>query len=132
MNAKAQQLQTRTRNFLKRVIALCDRLPDRPAVRRITPQLIDSAGSTDSNYRGACRGRSRKEFIAKLGVAAEEADESKGWLEALQAAHLGDAVEIEALISEADELIAIFVASEKTAKKNASKESEARKIRNRQ
>jgi four helix bundle protein len=114
------------------VIALCDGLPDRPAVRRIAPQLIDSAGSTDSNYRGACRGRSRKEFIAKLGVAAEEADESKGWLEALHAAHLGDAVEIEALISEADELIAIFVASEKTAKKNASTKSEAREIRNRQ
>ena len=84
----------------------------------IMRQLTDSAGSTDSNYRGACRGRTKKEFIAKLGVAAEEADESKGWLIKLLDAGYGDRVETEALIQEAHELTAIFVASEKTARRN--------------
>jgi four helix bundle protein len=118
MSPQAIALQKRTREFLKGVIVFCEKLPSTDASRRIVPQLIDSAGSTDSNYRAACRGRSRKEFIAKIGVAAEEADESKGWLEALLAAEIGNALETMALIKESDELIAIFVASQKTAKKN--------------
>jgi four helix bundle protein len=118
VNPKALELQARTRRFLKRVIEFCDGLPPTLAVSRIVPQLLDSAGSTDSNYRGACRGRSRREFIAKIGVAAEEADESKGWLLALVAAKIGDPIEAAALIKEADELTAIFVASEKTARRN--------------
>src|SRR5262245_44330189 len=115
MNPKALALQKRTRAFLTRVIRFCENLPSSDAARRITPQLIDSAGSTDSNYQGACRGRSKKEFIAKIGVAAEEADESKGWLEALLEAGIGNRDEAIALIQEADELTAILVASGKTA-----------------
>jgi four helix bundle protein len=121
VNPKALELQERTRRFLKRVIEFCDGLPQTLAASRIIPQLLDSAGSADSNYRGACRGRSRREFIAKIAVAAEEADESKGWLLALSAAGIGDQVEAAALIKEADELTAIFVASEKTAKRNQSR-----------
>jgi four helix bundle protein len=131
MTSQALALQRRTREFLKRVIAFCEHLPSTDASRRIIPQLIDSAGSTDSNYRAACRGRSRKEFIAKLGVAAEEADESQGWLEALVAAGIGNKVEASALIKEADELTAIFVASQKTAKKNAQSIDNKSTIRNR-
>jgi len=97
VNPKAVELQKRTRTFLKRVIKFCDGLPDCVAARRITPQLVDSAGSTDSNYRGACRGRSRREFIAKVGLAAEEADESKGWLQALVEADIGDKLEATAV-----------------------------------
>ena len=70
-------------NFFLRVIKLCETLPESPAGQSISRQLIDSSGGTDSNYRAACRARSTKEFIAKIGVAAEEADESKGWLQAL-------------------------------------------------
>jgi four helix bundle protein len=127
MNAKALALQERTGAFYGRVIRFCEALPDHIAVRRIAPQLLDSAGSTDSNYRGACRGRSTKEFIAKVGVAAEEADESKGWLQALADAGLGNITEAIALIKEADELTAIFVASEKTARKNLEAKRRARK-----
>jgi four helix bundle protein len=118
MNAKTADLQKRTRRFLTRVIRFCETLPNHDAAERIKPQLLDSAGSADSNYRGACKARSRKEFIAKLGVAAEEADESKAWLEALVDVELGDAKEGSALAREADELTAIFVASAKTAKRN--------------
>jgi four helix bundle protein len=132
MTPQALALQERTREFLKRVIAFCDKLPSSDAARRIIPQLIDSAGSTDSNYRAACRGRSRKDFIAKIGVAAEEADESKGWLQALLAAGIGNKRETIPLIKEADELTAIFVAAEKSAKNNAEPTGNRSSIRNRQ
>lgn len=126
MNSKARELQKRTQRFFVRVIAFCDRLPETDAVKSIRGQLLDAAGSVDSNYRGACRARSNAEFTAKVGVAAEEADESKGWLEALVEAGIGDAAEARALINEADELTAIFVASQKTAKLNAAKNRKRR------
>jgi four helix bundle protein len=118
MSELADRLKGRTHAFYVRVIAVCEALPNRPAPRSIAEQLVDSAGSTDSNYRAACRARSKKEFIAKLGVAIEEVDESLGWLEALQAARLADPVELARLIKEADELTRIFVASRKTAELN--------------
>ena len=118
MNPKTKALQDRTHRFFVRVVALCEGLPRTAAARSIGDQLIDSAGSTDSNYRAACRGRSTKEFIAKLGVAAEEADESMGWLQGLVARGLGDVAEAKILAQEANELIAIFVKSQITAKRN--------------
>ena len=119
MNPKAEALQKRIQAFFQRVIRFIESLPDTLVARRLSAQLIDSAGSTDSNYRAACRGRSRREFIAKLGVAAEEADESKGWLDNLRNARLGDAAEAAVLIREADEITAILVASQRTAIRNA-------------
>ena len=77
--------------------------------------MIDSANAADSNYRAACRGRSKAEFIAKLGVACEEADESKGWLELLVESKQARGETIEALIQEADELVSIFAKSRVTA-----------------
>ena len=115
MNPKALALQQRTHRFYVRVLRYCEGLPRNPRTARIEPQLIDSAGGTDSNYRAACRARSTPEFLAKIGVAAEEADESKGWLEALLASHNAEPDETRGLIKEADELTAIFVKSRKTA-----------------
>ena len=89
--------------------------------------MIDSAGSTDSNYRAACRGRSKREFIAKLGLATEEADESKGWLNALVARGLGDVAEARVLLKEADELISIFVKSQITAKRSPERNGRLRR-----
>jgi four helix bundle protein len=118
MNPKALALQERTLDFLVRVTRFCEGLPKNSTTHSIGTQLTDSAGSTDSNYRAACRGRTTEEFIAKIGVAAEEADESKGWLRALLARGYGDQQETTWLIQEADELTAIFVASQKTARKH--------------
>ena len=118
VNPKASALQDRTHAFFLRVSRLCESVVKNTTTRTITQQLTDSAGSTDSNYRGACRGRTKKEFIAKIGVAAEEADESRGWLLKLLDKGYGDRLETEALIQEAEELTAIFVASEKTARRN--------------
>jgi four helix bundle protein len=122
MSEQADRLKQRTHAFYVRVIRLCEGLPNRPAPRSIAEQLVDSAGSTDSNYRAACRARSKKEFIAKLGVVIEEVDESLGWLEALQAAKLAEPGELASLIKESDELTRIFVASRKTAELNLERE----------
>jgi four helix bundle protein len=90
MNQIALELQERTRKFASAVISFCEALPRAPAARHISEQLVASATSADSNYRATCRSRSPDEFIAKIGVAAEEADESKGWLELLvQSAQAG-------------------------------------------
>jgi four helix bundle protein len=115
MNLKAQALQKRTRPFATAVIKFCETLPSVPAALHIAQQLIEAATSADSNYRAACRARSRNEFIAKIGVAGEEADESSGWLELLVEASLTTADAAQPLILEANELLAIFVASRKTA-----------------
>ena len=115
MNEKAEALKKRTHDFFIRVIRFCRDIPPSSAGDSIVDQLVDSAGSTDSNYRAACKARSRKEFIAKVGVAAEEADESLGWLQALRDARLGDLKELPELIKEANELTSIFVSSHKTA-----------------
>ena len=124
MNEKTAQLQERTRKFAAAIIRFCEKLPPTDAARQIGQQLIDSASSTDSNYRAACRGRSRDEFIAKLGTTIEEADESKGWLQLLVEADIVPAADAAALTQEADELTAIFVRSRKTA--------EERKLRDQQ
>lgn len=118
MNPKTKALQERTHRFFVRVSALCDSLPPTITAKTIGEQLMDSAGSTNSNYRAACRGRTKKEFIAKLGVAAEEADESLGWLRGLVTRRIGDVDEARALLEEANELVAILVQSQKTAKRN--------------
>ena len=117
MNPKAQELQGRTHKFATAVIRFCERLPNNIAAQKIAGQLLDSSGSTDSNYRATCRARSPDEFIAKIGVAAEEADESKGWLELLVSSNFASIEDARDLIQEADELTAIFVASRKTAQR---------------
>jgi len=118
MNEKALELQARTHRFATAVIKFCERLPNNMAAQKIADQLLDSSGSTDSNYRACCRARSDDEFISKVGVAAEEADESKGWLELLVSSDQVTAESARPLIQEADELTAIFVKSRKTAELN--------------
>jgi four helix bundle protein len=117
VNPKALALQRRTQTFATEVFKFCERLPNETACRQIVEQLTDSAGATDSNYRATCRARSPDEFIAKVGVAAEEADEAKGWLELLVRSEYTTEESARALIQEADELTAIFVASRKTAER---------------
>ena len=134
MNPKALELQERTHRFFVRVSQFCEALPVNAMTRSVGDQLMDSAGSTDSNYRAACRARTPDEFISKIAVAAEEADESKGWLASLQARQYGDSAETQLLIREADELTRIFTASHKTAKRRREEQKRreaARKKRSR-
>jgi four helix bundle protein len=108
-------LKARTREFAIRIIRLYRALPRNEESRIIGRQLLRSGTSIGANYRAACRARSKAEFVAKLGIVLEEADETVFWLDLLPEAGLSPAL-IAPLIKEANELVSIFVASLRTAK----------------
>jgi four helix bundle protein len=110
------ELQNRTKQFALRVIKLTAALPKTTAGEVLGKQLLRSATSVAANYRSACRGRSKAEFIAKVGIALEECDESQLWLELIVESGLMPAARVAELLKEADELTAIFVATLRTAK----------------
>jgi four helix bundle protein len=101
----------RTKQFAPRVIELVDALPKKPAANVIGRQLLRSATSVGANYRSACRGRSTADVIAKLAIVEEEADESMYWLELLVDSKLVAAEKVRELQREANELVAMTVAS---------------------
>jgi len=102
---------------------LCDALPRSHSANVIADQLLRSATSVGANYRSACRARSSADWINKLGVVIEEADESAYWLELIIEGKLLSVVKVAALLKEADELTAIFTASQMTSKRNTVKKS---------
>jgi len=75
------ELKNRTKKFALDVIGLCAGLPHIPETRHAIDQLIRSSSSVAANYRSACRGKSKADFIAKLGIVEEESDEAGFWLE---------------------------------------------------
>jgi four helix bundle protein len=109
-------LLTRTKRFAISVIKLSGALPRTPESRVLSTQLVRSGTSVAANYRAACRARSRAEFIAKLGVVVEEADETVFWLELLSESGIMSVSQTADLLNEARELLAIFSASRRTAK----------------
>lgn len=111
-------LKRRTKQFALRIMRLVDALPNTMAGRAIGNQIIRSGTSVGANYRAACRGRSKAEFIAKLGVVVEEADECCFWLELIVDGELLPKDKVDPLLLEANELTAIFVSSVKTTKSN--------------
>jgi len=110
-----QELRERTTAFAVQVVKFCRELRRLPEARHIADQLTDSATSTASNYRAACRARSHREFISKIAVSVEEADESVGWFEVIIRAELATGEIATALHREANELLAILAASRRTA-----------------
>ena len=110
------ELEERCKRFALDVIALVDALPASPSSRHIGGQLLRSASSVAANYRAARRGRSRKEFLSKLSIVVEEADESVFWLEMLGKAGIGERDTLRPLYREADELMRIFATQRKTAR----------------
>ncbi|MCG6918204.1 MAG: four helix bundle protein [Deltaproteobacteria bacterium] len=110
-------IKNKTKEFAKKVIELCRELPNNREGRLIGNQLFKSGTSVAANYRAACRGRSKAEFISKLGIVLEEADETLFWLELIDemAIHKGSSLGF--LIQECDEITAIMVTSIKTAKR---------------
>src|SRR3989442_14298028 len=118
MAIKAEELQRRTTSYALRILKLFRSLPNCPEARIIGQQLLRSGTSVAANYRAACRARSRAEFLSKLGVVEEEADESVFWLEFLTDANLVRRERLRDLVSEARQITAIFVASRRTVKSN--------------
>jgi len=107
----ADDLKKRTKQFALRVLKLVAALPNTVAGRAIGGQLVRSGSSVGANYRAACRGRSKAEFIAKLGIVEEEADESGYWMEVIIEGELLKRKQVEPLLNEANELTRIFAQS---------------------
>ena len=114
----SQELKERTKRFSIEIIEAC-RLFDKSDVSRILlRQLIRSATSVAANYRAACRGRSKAEFIAKLHIAVEESDETAFWLEIIIEANVFSGEKIKELLKESKEILYILSSSLKTAREN--------------
>ena len=107
-------MKKRTKEFAKNIIELFRRLPDNREGKLIGNQIFRSGTSVAANYRAACRARSRAEFISKLSIVEEEADETLFWLELIKEMEILDNALLDSLMKEDDEIIAIIVSSIKT------------------
>ena len=130
----AEEFRQRTKVFALRIMKLVDRLPSAPSCRVAGMQLVRSGSSVAANYRAACRARSEREFVAKLHITLEEADESVLWLELLsEGGHLPEG-RLDDLLTEARAIMSILGKAEKTARDKqkkangqSSKQQEGRK-----
>jgi len=122
----SEELKKRTKKFALDLIELAAGLPQVLETRHAVGQIIHSSSSVAANYRSACRGKSKADFISKLGTAEEEADETGFWLEMVRDIAQRRQLKLEArasqkltrLLDEANQLVANTVASRKTARGN--------------
>ena len=114
--ARTEDLRQRTKRFALKVVKLSQILKNGNEARVLGHQLLRSGTGVAANYRAACRARSRAEFIAKLGVVVEEADETVFWCELLEDAGIVSHEDMKDVMGEARELLSIFSAGRKTAK----------------
>src|SRR5256885_6413962 len=110
-------LKVRTRAFALAMIQLVEELPRSRSGNVISYQLLRSGTSVAANYRSACRARSRSEFLAKMGIVEEEADESQFWLDLVAERVMADSARAAALREKAGQLVAIVVSSTRTARR---------------
>ncbi len=115
----ADEFKRRTKAFALRVIRLVDALPKSRTGEVVGRQLLRSATSVGANYRAAARARSRAEFMAKMGIVEEECDESAYWMELLVEGDLIEEARVTELMNEANEIVAMVVASIRTARNSA-------------
>jgi four helix bundle protein len=119
MSSRPEELRDRTKTFALRIIRLFRSLPYRTDTQVLGKQLLRCGTSVAANYRAVCRARSKAEFIARIAIVAEEADEAVLWIELLTESGIVKPEKTEALMKEAKELAAILTASQQTAKKSA-------------
>jgi four helix bundle protein len=120
LSMEPRELKERSMRFAADVTGLCRSMyADWPG-RRVADQMFRSSTSVAANYHAACRARSKREFIAKLGIVIEEAEETVFWLAFASRVELADPARATVLLKEARELLAIFTASAKTASGGAS------------
>ncbi|MBK7709350.1 MAG: four helix bundle protein [Acidobacteria bacterium] len=118
------EMKLRTEKFALRIINLVDNLPNTKPANVIGHQLLRSATSVGSNYRAVCRAKSAADFINKLSIVEEEADESGYWLELLSEGRIVRHEKLVALMEESDEIVAIVVAASKTSKERRNPKSQ--------
>ena len=111
------ELRARTKSFALRVVKLYRSSPRTADAQVMGKQLLRCGTSVAANYRASCRARSRAEFVARIGVVAEEADESGFWLEMLAEAEIVRMAMLKELLQESKELTAIFTATQQTTRK---------------
>jgi four helix bundle protein len=111
----AEVLKDRTKRLAVSTVLLIRTLQPTTEGRVIGGQLLRAVTSVAANYRAVCRARSKREFIAKLGIVIEECDESLFWLELMAELRLAGHGPLQGLMAEGDELLSIFVASRRTA-----------------
>jgi len=114
-----KELKQRTKRFALETIKLVEKLPPGVVAQTIGRQIVKAGTSVGANYRSACRGRSRAEFAAKLGIVEEEADESAFWMEVIIEAGLLERTLVQPLLDEAEELVAIMVSSRKSVNRKS-------------
>lgn len=119
------ELQKRTKKFHIDVLKLCTYYPKNAAGYETAKQLIRAAGSVGANNRAACRGKSKADFIYKIEVVLEEADESLYWLEISKKAELlPPSEQLDYLLKEANEIVSIFNAADITAKRKRDEQNQ--------
>ena len=116
VNQKAEELKRRTRRFALDVITLVRTFPRAPEADIVGWQLIKAATGVAANYRSTCRARSHAEFVARIGVVLEEADESEFWLDVTWETELSRSAEARRLWDESGQLRAIFSTANLTAR----------------
>lgn len=118
-----EQIKKRTKQIGLEVIKLVGELPNKPSAWAISNQIIRSSTSVGANYRAACRAKSTADFINKLKIVEEEADETQYWLEVLEETNLIHSERIDTIKKEVTEIVSIVVASIKTARENENRKS---------
>ncbi len=116
MVSQSEALRERTKTFAIRIVKLFRALPRSADAYVMGKQLLRSGTAVAANYRAACRARSKPEFVAKIGIVVEEADETVFWLELLTESGVINRMRMESILAEANELVRIFSASQQTAK----------------
>lgn len=116
---KSEEMKERTKKLALRVLKLAEQLPKTVTGRTLGGQIARSGTGLAANYRSACKGRSKAEFIAKLGIAEEEADETQFWIEMIVESGLISENKGNSLLQEAKEITAILAASRKTASRQS-------------
>ncbi len=119
MTMDADELRLRSKAFAVRVVKLCRAMPHNAETRVVESQILRSATSIAANYRAVCRARSHADFVSKIGIVVEETDETIFWLELLVDLEIFVSSRVQPLLNEANELLAIFAASQLTAKQRA-------------
>jgi four helix bundle protein len=123
---KSERLKARSKSFAIRIVQMFRSLPKTDEAKVIGRQVLRSGTSAAANYRAACRARSKPEFLSKISVVVEEIDETVFWLEMLIDVGIVSAKRMGNLLDEANELLAIFAASQHTARTNLNTKSHVR------
>src|SRR5450755_2152010 len=114
--SRQEELRNRTKRFTLRIIRLFRHLPRSTEAQVLGKQLLRSGTSIGANYRTGGRARSKAEFISKMSIVVEEADETVFWIECWIESEIVKPELLRDLLSEANELLAIFAASQRTAR----------------